>query len=79
MGNFNGAGTGTCSVLARDPIHTKRLRDNGVKVNYCCTNDASMLGRLLEDGVEFPLVDRVGEMLKVADKHGIARLKPSIK
>jgi len=60
-----------------DPIHTKRLRDNGVKVNYCCTNDASMLGRLLEDGVEFPLVDRVGEMLKVADKHGIARLKPS--
>ena len=62
-----------------DPIHTKRLRDNGVKVNYCCTNDASMLGRLLEDGVEFPLVDRVGEMLKVADKHGIARLKPSSK
>lgn len=60
-----------------DPMHTKRLRDNGVKVNYCCTNDASMLGRLLEDGVEFPLVDRVGEMLKVADKHGIARLKPS--
>jgi hypothetical protein len=38
-----------------------------------------MLGRLLEDGVEFPLVDRVGEMLKVADKHGIARLKPSSK
>jgi len=36
-----------------------------------------MLGRLLEDGVEFPLVDRVDEMLKVADKHGIARLKPS--
>jgi glycerophosphoryl diester phosphodiesterase len=62
-----------------DPIHTKRLRDNGVKVNYCCTNDASMLGRLLEDGVEFPLVDRVGEMLKVADKHGIDRLKPSSK
>ncbi len=62
-----------------DPMLTKRLRDNGVKVNYCCTNDASMLGRLLEDGVEFPLVDRVGEMLKVADKHGIARLKPSCK
>jgi len=62
-----------------DPVHTKRLRDHGVRVNYCCTNDASMLGRLLEDGVEFPLVDRVGEMLKVADKHGIARLKPSSK
>jgi glycerophosphoryl diester phosphodiesterase len=59
-----------------DPMHTKRLRDKGVKVNYCCTNDASVLGRLLKGGVEFPLVDRVGEMLKVADKHGIARLKP---
>jgi hypothetical protein len=57
-------------------MHTKRLRDKGVKVNYCCTNDASVLGRLLKGGVEFPLVDRVGEMLKVADKHGIARLKP---
>ena len=62
-----------------DPVHTKRLRDHGVRVNYCCTNDASMLGRLLEDGVEFPLVDRVGEMLKVAEKHGIARLKASSK
>ena len=59
-----------------DPMHTKRLRDKGVKVNYCCRNDASVLGRLLKGGVEFPLVDRVGEMLKVADKHGIARLKP---
>ena len=60
-------------------MHTKRLRDKGVKVNYCCTNDASVLGRLLKGGVEFPLVDRVGEMLKVADKHGIDRLKPSSK
>jgi len=60
-----------------DPMHTKRLRDNGVKINYCCTNDAATLSRLFADGVEFPLVDRVGEMLKVADKHGIARLKPS--
>ena len=60
-----------------DPMHTKRLRDNGVNINYCCTNDAATLSRLFADGVEFPLVDRVGEMLKVADKHGIARLKPS--
>ena len=60
-----------------DPIHTKRLRDHGIKVNYCCTNDPATLGRLFADGIEFPLVDWVGEMLKVADKHGIARLKPS--
>jgi len=62
-----------------DPVHTKRLRDHGVRVNYCCTNDSATLGRLFAGGVEFPLVDRVGEMLKVADKHGITRLKPSSK
>jgi len=60
-----------------DPRHTKRLRDHGIRVNYCCTNDQATLGRLFADGIEFPLVDWVGEMLKVADKHGIARLKPS--
>ena len=60
-----------------DPAHTKRLRDHGIRVNYCCTNDPATLGRLFADGIEFPLVDWVGEMLKVADKHGIARLKPS--
>ena len=60
-----------------DPIHTKRLRDHGIKVNYCCTSDPATLGRLFGDGIEFPLVDWVGEMLKVADKHGIPRLKPS--
>ena len=60
-----------------DPIHTKRLRDHGIRVNYCCTNDPATLGRLFADGIEFPLVDWVGEMLKVADKHGIVRLKPS--
>ena len=60
-----------------DPAHTKRLRDHGVRINYFGTNDPATLRRLFESGVEFPLVDRLGEMLKVADKHGIARLKPS--
>ena len=60
-----------------DPAHTKRLRDHGVRINYFGTNDPATLRRLFESGVEFPLVDRLGEMIKIADKHGIARLKPS--
>ena len=60
-----------------DPAHTKRLRDHGVRINYFGTNDPATLRKLFESRVEFPLVDRLGEMLKVADKHGIARLKPS--
>jgi len=60
-----------------DPAHTKRLRDHGVRINYFGTNDPATLRRLFESGVEFPLVDRLDEMIKIADKHGIARLKPS--
>ncbi|HJN82699.1 MAG: glycerophosphodiester phosphodiesterase family protein [Verrucomicrobiota bacterium] len=58
-----------------DPAHTERLRQHGIRINYCCTNDPAILVRLFEDGVEFPLVDRVGEMLESADKLGIPRLE----
>ena len=51
--------------------------EHNVRVNYCCANDPAKVERLFEDGVEFPLVDRVSEMLEVADKKGIPRLKPS--
>ena len=59
-----------------DPMHTRRLREYKIRINYCCANDPAKVDRLFEDGVEFPLVDRVGEMLEVADKKGIPRLKP---
>jgi len=59
-----------------DPAHTKRLREHGVRINYCCANEAEKVRKLFDAGVEFPLVDRVGEMLKVADKLEIERLRP---
>ena len=59
-----------------DPSHTERLRQHGVRINYCCTNDPAILAQLLADGVEFPLVDRLGAMLTEAEKLGITRLKP---
>lgn len=58
-------------------MHTRRLREHNVRVNYCCANDPAKMERLFEDGVEFPLVVRVSEMLEVADKKGIPHLKPS--
>lgn len=60
-----------------DPAHTKRLREHGIRVNYCCANDAETIDALFKAGVEFPLVDRLEPMLKVADGHGIPRLQPS--
>lgn len=59
-----------------DPAHTERLREHGVRINYCCANDAEVVNALFKAGAEFPLVDRLEPMLKVADRHGIARLKP---
>jgi glycerophosphoryl diester phosphodiesterase len=59
-----------------DPAHTRRLREHGVRINYCCANEAEKVHALFEAGVEFPLVDRVGEMLKVADRFDIERLRP---
>ena len=54
----------------------KLLVNNSVRINYCCANDAAKVKQLFEAGVEFPLVDRVAEMLKVADQQKIPRLKP---
>ena len=59
-----------------DPTLTKRLRERGIRINYCCANEAEKVRELFEAGVEFPLVDSVGEMLKVADRFGIQRLQP---
>ena len=59
-----------------DPALTKRLREGGVRINYFGTNEADEARKLFEAGVDFPLVDQVGPMLKVADELGIKRLQP---
>ncbi len=60
-----------------DPAHTRLLKQRKVRINYCCANEAEKVGRLFEAGVEFLLVDRVGAMIKVAEKQGVARLLPA--
>ena len=59
-----------------DPAHTKLLKQHGIRVNFCCAKEADVVRRLFEVGAEFPLVDRLEPMLKVADEMGIERLKP---
>ena len=59
-----------------EPKHTAQLREAGLRINYCCANDAAKVEALFEAGVEFPLVDKLAEMLVVADKRGIERLTP---
>lgn len=59
-----------------DPTHPHLLKEREVRVNYCCANEADKVAALFEAGVEFPLVDRLGDMLRVADNVGIKRLVP---
>jgi X-Pro dipeptidyl-peptidase len=59
-----------------DSSHTKQLRESGIRINYCCANEAEKVAALFAAGVEFPLVDKLNDMLKVADIQGIERLTP---
>ncbi|MBN2375048.1 MAG: hypothetical protein JXD22_01510 [Sedimentisphaerales bacterium] len=61
---------------AVEPGHTKLLKENGVRINYYYGDEADKVVSLFETGVDFPLANRVGEMLKVAEEEGIERLKP---
>lgn len=53
------------------------LHAAGVRVNYCCTDDAETVAALFAKGCDFPLTDRLKDMLLVADEAGIERLTPS--
>ena len=53
------------------PEDMKRLKDAGVRVNYFGTNDAETLRKLFAAGVDFPLVDKVPEMMAAAKEVGI--------
>lgn len=59
-----------------DPKHTKQLNDANVKINYCCANEAEKVDALFKAGVQFPLVDKLADMLKVSDARDIERLTP---
>ncbi len=59
-----------------DPAHTRLLKQHKIRINYCCANEAGKVAGLFAAGVEFPLVDRVGAMIQVAEKQGVARLLP---
>ncbi len=51
-----------------------RLKDAGVRINYCCTNDPAMVQWWLKQGIDFPLVDDVAAAVKAASEIGIEPL-----
>ncbi len=58
------------------PVLTKKLKQNGIYINYYGTNSGEKLKQLFAAGVDFPLVDDVSSMMKVAWELGIAPVQP---
>jgi glycerophosphoryl diester phosphodiesterase len=54
----------------------ENLKDHQIKINYYGTNSPDKLKMLFSAGVEFPLVDKVAEMMAVANDLGIDPVKP---
>ncbi len=54
----------------------KELKKNGIRINFYGTNSADKLKRLFSAGVDFPLVDDVSEMMKIANDLGISAITP---
>ena len=52
---------------------TTKLKQNGVKINYCCTDKPGELKSLFEYGVDFVLVNKVAQMMNVADSLGVVQ------
>jgi len=55
---------------------TKRLREAGVHINYFGTDSPEVLRKWFAAGVEFPLVNKVADLMKVADELGMPPVKP---
>jgi hypothetical protein len=55
---------------------TKRLRDSGLRINYCCVEDLTRLGGLFALGIDFPMVDDAETAVQAALRLGIPVLTP---
>ncbi len=58
------------------PVLIKELKKNGICINYFSTNSADKLKLLFAAGIDFPLVDDVSGMMKIANDLGISAITP---
>lgn len=58
------------------PDEIRRLKEAGVRINYCCINEPASLAALYAAGVDFVLTDEVERMLEAARRAGVEPWKP---
>ncbi len=51
--------------------YTRKLKAHKIRINYYGTDSADELRQLFDAGVDFPLVNDVGRLIKVAEQLGI--------
>lgn len=56
--------------------HARKLKKNRIRINYYGTDSAETLRTLFSAGVAFPLANRIGSTMKVAEELGIQPLQP---
>lgn len=61
------------------PEYTARLKDNGVRINYFGTDDPDVVTKLFDLGVDFPLVNTIGTLMKSVEKWGLKPLTPAFR
>lgn len=59
------------------PQEIEKLKQAGVRINRCCTNDADQLRSWFAAGIDFPLVDDVALGVRVARELGIEGVEPT--
>ncbi|HOM17363.1 MAG TPA: hypothetical protein PLQ00_08545, partial [Thermoguttaceae bacterium] len=58
------------------PNEIRRLKEAGVRINYCCINEPGSLAALYAAGVDFVLTDEVERMVEAARQAGVEPWKP---
>lgn len=55
-------------------VYIKTLKANNVKINYCCTDSQEEVLQLFEYGVDFILVNDLGEIMKAVEPLNFSQL-----
>lgn len=67
------------AIIPEFKDYSKILKENGVRINYCCTDSSDEIKMLFTYGVDFPLVNDIVNSIETAKVLGIDIVKPIFK
>lgn len=64
------------ATLEQIQSHIQALKAQGVRINFCCTDDPELLQKLFAVGVDFPLINDIAASMEAVQNSGIQPWKP---